>query len=70
MANGDRPASRVREARQAKDLLLTEAAQRCEVSIGYLSMIENGYIPKSDIRKRIAKALGCKVSALWPELQK
>lgn len=65
MADPSRPVSKVRQARLDAGLLLVEAAAKAELSIGYLSMIENGYLPKAKVRQRVAKALGTKPGRLW-----
>ena len=63
----DRPVSKVRAARQQQGLRLVDLAEKANVAVGYLSMIENGYRPKLKVRERVAKALGSTVDELWPE---
>lgn len=62
-----RPDSPVRAARQAKYERLVDAAAEIGISVGYLSMIENGYRPNPKLRERIATKLGKRPSELWPE---
>lgn len=64
----DRPVSKIREKRQAQDLRLVDLSEKASVAVGYLSMIENGYLPKPRVRERIAAALECTVDELWPEI--
>lgn len=64
----ERPVSKVRARRHEKGLLLVELAKAAKVAVGYLSMIENGYLPKREIRKRLAAALDTTVEELWPEV--
>lgn len=68
MSSETRPASPVREARQAKYERLVDAADAIGISIGYLSMIENGLIPNQRLRGLIADALEVAPSKLWPGL--
>lgn len=64
----DRPLSKVRARRQEQGLRLVDLAAAADIAVGYLSMIENGYLPKPKIRERVAAALGCETGDLWPEV--
>ena len=63
------PDSPIRIARNRAGLLLVDAAAKANLSPGYLSMIENGYLPQRKIRERIAAALGSTTAELWPGLE-
>lgn len=64
----ERPLSKVRARRQEQGLRLVDLAEQADIAVGYLSMIENGYLPKQRVRERIAEALDCTVDELWPEV--
>jgi len=51
--------NKIREYRLEKGLSMKELAQRSNISIGYLSHLENGSRenPSTEVMKRIAKAL-------------
>lgn len=65
-ASGTRADSPVREARKKKYDRLVDAAEAIGISVGYLSMIENGYVPNEQLRGRIADTLEVPPSQLWP----
>lgn len=56
----------VRELREAQNLSLTALAERAQISIGFLTMIEAGHggRPPLAILGRLARALGVSVKAL------
>ena len=57
----------LREARFFKGLTQWDIAIKTGISQPTLSLFERGYkIPKEDEKKRIAKALGCKVRDVFP----
>ncbi len=60
--------NRVRAMRKKKGIKQYQLASKVGKYSPLISMIENhGYIPDEDMKKRLARALGCKVSELWPE---
>lgn len=61
-----RPQSAVRIARKAKFPRLIDAAAAIGISVGYLSMIENGYVPQAKLREKIAEVFEATVATLWP----
>jgi transcriptional regulator with XRE-family HTH domain len=59
----------VTKARTSADLTQIEVALAAEIGQSYLSQIENGKrTPTTDVLKRLARALGVKVSDLDAEL--
>ena len=61
----------LREARFFKGLKQWDISVKTGISQSKLSLIERGYVdPKGDEKKRIAKALGCKVAEIFPESEK
>lgn len=58
--------TRVKAARVARDERLVDVAARAGISPSYLSMVENGYVPKLDTRVKIAAALEEAETELWP----
>ena len=57
-----------REARFFKGLTQWDIAIKTGISQPTLSLFERGYkTPKDDEKKRIARALGCKVTDIFPE---
>jgi transcriptional regulator with XRE-family HTH domain len=65
-ARDGRPPSPVRNARKALGLRLIDVAGEADIAVGYMSMIENGYVPAEPLRRRIAAVLGTKPAKLWP----
>ncbi|MBA7541520.1 hypothetical protein ES705_33834 [subsurface metagenome] len=59
--------SKVRRMRRKKGLTQYQLAVRTKIHVSTLSRIENGYRPgDEDLQKKLARALSCKVSELWP----
>jgi transcriptional regulator with XRE-family HTH domain len=59
--------NRVRKFRTERGLPQYTLAVRAGISPAWLSIIERyGHIPGSDIRTRLADALGVSEEALWP----
>ena len=58
--------TRVKAARTARDERLVDVAERAGISVSYLSMIENGLVPKLDTRVKVAAALEEAETELWP----
>ena len=59
----------ITKARTSADLTQIEVALAADIAQSYLSQIENGKrIPATDVLKRLARALGVKVSDLDTEL--
>jgi transcriptional regulator with XRE-family HTH domain len=61
-----RPQSPLRKERRAQELRLADVAERAGISIGLLSMIENGYRSTASVRSRIAAALERPEEVLFP----
>ena len=60
--------SPLRRVRRAKDLTQFELAQKVGVSRTLIAMIETrNYNADDGLKKKLARALNCKVSELWPE---
>ncbi|MBA7518963.1 hypothetical protein ES705_11044 [subsurface metagenome] len=60
--------NRIRRRRKSKGLTQHDLATRTKIHVSTLSRIENGYLPgDEDIQKKLARALSCKVSELFPE---
>lgn len=58
----------IKRLRRRKQLTLQQLADRCELTKGYLSKIENSEkVPPFDTLQKIARGLGVGVSALVPE---
>lgn len=69
MSRGSMPTNgvAVRYHRQVAGLTLTALAAKAEVSVSYLSKIENGTNARPPVLKRIADVLGLSVRDLMPE---
>jgi DNA-binding XRE family transcriptional regulator len=62
-----KPTNHLKQVRQACGLALYGLAARAKVSPTTLSAIERwDYHPRSDVRERIARALGVRVTDIWP----
>jgi len=62
---------RLKRTRLKKSITQDELAKKIGYTQAYISKIENGYIkPNPYIRFRIAKALGTKVSEVFPKIKK
>jgi len=62
---------RLRKARLREGFTQAKLASRIGYTQAYISKIENGFIkPNPYIRARIAKALGTKVSEIFPKIKK
>jgi DNA-binding XRE family transcriptional regulator len=62
------PTNHLKQVRQACGLALYGLAARAKVSPTTLSAIERwDYQPGSEVRERIAAALGVSVADIWPE---
>jgi putative transcriptional regulator len=60
--------NRIREIREALGLSVQQAANRAGLTRRGLRLIENGeHTPRLDTARRIADALGAKVSWIFPE---
>ena len=60
--NGDFDGAEIRALRKARSLSLTQLAERCELSVGYISQIErNRSTPSVRVLSRLAQALGVTV---------
>ena len=58
----------LREARFFKSLNQWDISVKTGIPQSKLSLIERGYVdPREDEKKKIAKALGCKVTDMFPE---
>ncbi len=59
--------NKIREYRQKKGLSMKELAERSEISIGYLSHLENGSRknPSTEVMERIAKALEISIAQIF-----
>ena len=66
MATNDSMGSRLRDARTAQSLSLTEVATRAGISKAYLSQLEHGAstTPSHDVLRRLATALGTSIADL------
>lgn len=66
MATDDSLGSRLRQARTAQSLSLTETATRAGISKAYLSQLEHGgsTTPSHDVLRRLATALGASIADL------
>lgn len=60
--------SPVKREREAQGLRLVDLADRAQMSISHISMIEHGYVPAKATREKLAKALDAKPEELWPEV--
>ncbi|MBA7548657.1 hypothetical protein ES705_41122 [subsurface metagenome] len=58
----------LRRIRRARDITQLELAKKVGSNISMISFIENrNYNADEDMKKKLARALNCKVSELWPE---
>lgn len=58
----------IKEAREREGLSIRKLAARAGISINTLSLIEGGKsVPRADILRKIANALGYTMDELWPE---
>ena len=66
MATDDSLGSRLRDARTAQSLSLTEVAARAGISKAYLSQLEHGAstTPSHEVLRRLATALGTSIADL------
>lgn len=66
MTTNDSMGSRLRDARTAQSLSLTEVATRAGISKAYLSQLEHGAstTPSHDVLRRLATALGTSIADL------
>ena len=66
MATNDSMGSRLRDARTAQSLSLTEVATRAGISKAYLSQLEHGAstTPSHDVLRRLATVLGTSIADL------
>ncbi len=66
MATNDSLGSRLRDARTAQSLSLTEVAARAGISKAYLSQLEHGAstTPSHEVLRRLATALGTSIADL------
>lgn len=66
MVTNDSLGSRLRDARTAQSLSLTEVATRAGISKAYLSQLEHGAstTPSHDVVRRLATALGASIAGL------
>ena len=66
MATNDSLGSRLRDARTAQSLSLTEVAARAGISKAYLSQLEHGAstTPSHEVLRRLATALGASIADL------
>ena len=66
MATNDSMGSRLRDARTAQSLSLTEVATRAGISKAYLSQLEHGAstTPSHNVLRRLATALGTSIADL------
>jgi len=61
----------LREARFFKGLNQWDISVKTGIPQSKLSLIERGYIdPKEDEKKRIAKALGCRIEDIFPQAER
>lgn len=57
----------LRALRKAKGMALWGVAAKARASVAMLSAIEKwNYVPRCDVRERIASALGVSVDDIWP----
>jgi len=59
----------IREARDRAKLTQEALAKKAKISIQYVKMIEGGYNCSDDVKRKVAKALGYSVWALFPEVK-
>lgn len=61
----------LKEARFFKGLNQWDISLKTGIPQSKLSLIERGYIdPREDEKRKIAKALGCKVTNIFPETER
>lgn len=61
--------NKLKELRRKKGMVMRELAVLSRVDASTLSTIERyGYVPGSEIRQRIARALGLQVEDIWPDI--
>jgi transcriptional regulator with XRE-family HTH domain len=60
--------SPLRKKRFFDELSIYDLSQKTDIDPAKISLIERGYkIPREDEKMKIAKALGCKVSEVFPD---
>lgn len=58
----------IKEARESAGLSIRELAAKAGVAVNTISLIEGGKsVPRADILRKIANALGRSMDELWPE---
>ena len=62
--------SPLREKRFFGELSIYDLSQKTGVDPAKISLIERGYkVPREDEKKKIAKALNCKLTDIFPEMR-
>ena len=65
---GTKTGQQIKEAREAAGLTIRELAAKAGVAVNTVSLIEGGKsVPRADILRKIANALGRSMDELWPE---
>ena len=59
--------NKIREYRKAKNMSMKELAEKSNISIGYLSHLENGSRknPSTEVMERIAEAMGTSIVEIF-----
>ena len=64
---GDTTGRHVKEARENAGMSMRELASKAGISVNTISLIEGGKsVPRADILRKIANALGRSMDELWP----
>lgn len=65
---GAKTGQQIKEARESAGLTIRELAAKAGVAVNTVSLIEGGKsVPRADILRKIANALGRSMDELWPE---
>lgn len=65
---GAKTGQQIKEARESAGLTIRELAAKAGVAVNTISLIEGGKsVPRADILRKIANALGRSMDELWPE---
>ena len=65
MEADERPVSKLRERRQELGLRQKDVANLADCSEALVSMVESGYLPTLDKRRRLAAAVEVEPDTLW-----
>jgi len=62
---------RLQKAREVRGMTRAALAAAAGTTPWYITWIErHGHVPRADLRRRIAQALGVDESEIWPEIDK